>query len=271
MRLRNRSAVAGIVLLVAAGLAQPAPAKVHYVRAGAGGTSTGTSWADAYADLQTALAAAVAGDEIWVAAGTYEPTVQKIAGDPRSVTFDLTNGIKLYGGFAGTEASPAERPADPDPETPDPATDSVLSGDLAGNDALVTDAGTLLADPTRSENCYRVMTAKDCGTTTLVDGFSIVRGQANEPQPNPPRPNPPRMYVGGGLWVNASPRLVNCTFAWNAAEYRGGAVYNEHSSAEFLNCRWAWNYCMYYGGALCNQGGSAGLRNCTFFKTGVCT
>ena len=42
---------------------------IIYVNAGAAGGNNGTSWTDAYTDLQSALARASAGDEIWVAKG----------------------------------------------------------------------------------------------------------------------------------------------------------------------------------------------------------
>jgi len=62
------------------------------------GSGTGTSWANA-GDLESTATAAVAGDEIWVKAGTYNPVE----------TVTLPEDVKMYGGFAGTETDPTER------------------------------------------------------------------------------------------------------------------------------------------------------------------
>jgi len=72
---------------------------IIYVDADATGTNNGASWADAFTTLQPALDAAAAGYQIWVAEGTYKPTWEFAVGDPRSATFQMKNGVAIYGGF----------------------------------------------------------------------------------------------------------------------------------------------------------------------------
>lgn len=47
----------------------------------------GLSWSTAYNTLQPAIAAAVAGDEIWVAAGTY-------SSDTRMLAYEMKAGVE---------------------------------------------------------------------------------------------------------------------------------------------------------------------------------
>ena len=75
----------------------PAVAEVLYVSQSAAGNNTGASWRDAFHELQDALALAKPGDEIWVAVGVYSPT----SGNDRFATFQLANGVAIYGGFTG--------------------------------------------------------------------------------------------------------------------------------------------------------------------------
>ncbi|HMN59716.1 MAG TPA: hypothetical protein PJ988_05100 [Anaerolinea sp.] len=68
-----------LIFLVVGVLFQPLrPAQAagarYYVRGNGGSDgNSGTSWAQAYKNLQKALAVAANGDEIWVAAGVYYP------------------------------------------------------------------------------------------------------------------------------------------------------------------------------------------------------
>ena len=85
-------------------------ASIIYVKYNASGSNNGTSWTNAYTSLQSALNAAVSGDKIWVAKGTYRPSYDYgLGGGSRYYHFRLINGVVLYGGFAGTETSANQR------------------------------------------------------------------------------------------------------------------------------------------------------------------
>src|ERR1700740_305341 len=79
-----------------------ANAQTIYVNYAASGLNDGTSWTDAYTDLQSAIGATSSG-EIWVAQGTYYP------GGTTSSTFNMKNGVGIYGGFVGTEVALSQR------------------------------------------------------------------------------------------------------------------------------------------------------------------
>jgi hypothetical protein len=115
--------------------ATPPPIAVtRYVKTVATGTGDGSSWANASADLQAMINASVSGNAVWVAAGTYLPTRDPFGNaaptNARDKTFYLKNGVKLYGGFVGTEAATTDRPAFGG------STVTTLSGDIDGNSTL---------------------------------------------------------------------------------------------------------------------------------------
>jgi len=75
----------------------------------------GSSWDTAYPDLQSALdKARTCQDiqEIWVAQGSYSPTVNTAGSTSNSVpqnrTFVVDFNIRLYGGFRGDESTLTE-------------------------------------------------------------------------------------------------------------------------------------------------------------------
>src|SRR5687768_8384881 len=98
-------AVLGAVLLGSTA----ADAKIIYVNGADATPGNGTTWAASFKYLQDALKVAVAGDSIYMAKGTYYPDEGKdVFGGDRELSFEI-NGLKIYGGFAGTETSLSQR------------------------------------------------------------------------------------------------------------------------------------------------------------------
>ena len=64
-------------------------ATVIFVDYSSSGTNTGASWTNAFTTLQPALNAASAGDSIFIAEGTYKPTLDPSSGTASGNTRDL--------------------------------------------------------------------------------------------------------------------------------------------------------------------------------------
>ncbi len=209
--------------LLLAALPLPALAGTRYVDAGlTTGLNNGTTWADAHRGpqgLQAALAASVAGDEIWVADGLYTPSA-----GTRTVSFQLKNGVTVYGGFAGGEASVAQR---------NPLLNvAILSGDLAGNDTSLV----------FTDNSYHVLNGNNTNSTAVIDGFTVTGGNANGAA------NDDR---GGGILctIGAGPTVRRCLFIANRCTFGGGAGYLNSTSPTFTDCTFDSNQGGSYGGA----------------------
>jgi hypothetical protein len=175
-----------------------------YVDANATGTGDGTSWANAFTSLQSALTAAGSYCDIWVASGTYKPTT----GSDRNASFQMKNGVAIYGGFTGTEISFNER----DWQT----NETILSGDLNGDD-FITPKGSPILITNNSENSYHVVYNSSVNSTAILDGFTIQGGNATGNWPS----------VGGGIYnESSSPNIANCKIRANSAYMSGGGVSN---------------------------------------------
>jgi hypothetical protein len=206
-----------------------------YVDQAAAGRQDGSSWAGAFKHLQDALAVVVAGDEIRVAQGQYRPDqgLWRQPGD-REATFQLINGVTVLGGFAGAAGA--------DPDRRDPAgLPTILTGDLAGND-----------DPNNEsrwfDNTKHIITAKDVGAGTVLDGLIIAHGYADDEH-------------GAALYSEGGRLLVrDCTFRDNGAGEDDGegdsGVYNYKGNLRIEHCRFLHNWADEGTGALCNWEGS---------------
>lgn len=126
------------------------------------GTGNGSTWANASGDLQAMIDASASGDEVWVAAGTYLPTVgYPDNSNSRYVAFKLKNGVHIYGGFNGTDDN----------------AQTIAGRDLDNNKTILSgDIGTV---GTHTDNAYHVMLALNLTTETTLDGLTITRGYAN--------------------------------------------------------------------------------------------
>jgi len=95
-----------------------------------GPSHDGLTWCSAFVDLQDALDVAAPNTVIRIANGVYRPDTTGLT-DPREATFWLLDGVRIVGGYAGCNA--------PNPDERDLALhETVLSGDLDGDDAQVT-------------------------------------------------------------------------------------------------------------------------------------
>ncbi len=205
------------------------------------GSGNCSSWANA-CTLQTALGTAVSGDEIWVKAGVHYPGS---AGN-RDASFQLRNGVAVYGGFAGTESSRDQR----DWQT----NKTILSGDIDHND---NHGGDYINDATSQivgSNAYHVVSAALIDSSAVLDGFIITAGKANGATYD---------SLGGGIFNQfSSPSLANLTFSGNAATY-GGGMYNHYSDPTLNTVTLHGNSATADGGGMLNYHSSPHLNAVT--------
>lgn len=150
-----------------------------YVKVGGAGDKTGISWENACDNLVDAITTATSAHlNVWVAAGTYY-------GDGTSANaFTISDGVSLYGGFAGDEPS---------------------EYDLTLRDTV---ANRTILD---GQNVQRVVYQSSASSKALyIDGFTIQNGNASG--------------NGGGVLLNHNGHLQNCIIKNNKATNNGGGA-----------------------------------------------
>ena len=238
----------------------------YYVNHTAAGANTGASWSDAFEHLQDALASAVAGDEIWVAEGTYYPDLINYGN-----SFYIPYEVKIYGGFPNnTTATMSDR--DPVLYT------TVLSGDLG-----------VTGD--NSDNTGNVVIVEKSTANNVLDGFTIDAGNRyfcfKCPYLNSIRGT--ALHIGkvvGGPNISASNdiRIINCIFKNNnstvplaviSAIHDWSTVYvgsydNEVANPVFENCTFFNNSTSKCYEGENNDGGLIStFKNCTFYDNAI--
>lgn len=240
------AAMAGIV----AGVAEAG--NVLYVDDDAPRGGDGQSWGSPLADLQDALDLAAApgsgATQIWVASGVYRPTNLSTPGQPRSATFDLVEGVSIFGHFSGVERTIDERLLD------DPNLESVLTGDLAADDGP--------AFTNRDDNAYHVVLATTLTSRTALDGFVIEAGHLDQDVADRTHPGGAGMNVLGG-----DPRIANCSFRVNWAE-RGGGFQLVDSTSTVVACNFVGN-AGETGNGMRIDGGAPWIESCSLSENVV--
>lgn len=202
----------------------------------------GESWETAYTYLQDALSDAESGDEIWVAEGIYG-----------GVTFDLVDGVGLYGGFAGNETSRDQRDWR--------IYQSILDG----------------------QSSRLVVSATDVGSQTVLDGFTVTGGHVsgngggmlNTRSTATIRNctfsyNYASSHGGGMMNQDSNPLVINTRFLCNESP-RGAGMNNwPRSNPTLVNVEFIGNRASVFGGGLNSWDNShPNLVNVTFFGNSV--
>lgn len=232
-----------MVSTIAASSFNTLQATIRYVNiSNTTGAAPYTSWASAGNDLQAVINESVAGDEIWIASGTYIPNslpqgaIGTILGgatvlNSRDYTFFVKDGIKIYGGFSGTETLFTQR--NPNINT------TILSGDL----------GVL---GSKDDNCYHVVVASDGTLGVTIDGFSITGGNADSSSGGM-EVNGKSIFrwYGGGIYACYGKSIIsNNIFYDNEAGNNGAGVHSMNNSNITISSNTFYNNKALGGGAI---------------------
>ncbi|MBQ2906448.1 MAG: right-handed parallel beta-helix repeat-containing protein [Bacteroidales bacterium] len=190
----------------------PGNNNVIYVATNASGKKDGSSWSDATSDIHLAVNLANTFNppaDVWVKAGTYYGLLYT------ENAFEMIPGVKVYGGFAGTESSLNER-------------------DFRNN-VTILDAN----------NTRRVLNqAYNFTSKTLAEwnGFTIRNGNTEDYKSD---------YEGAGVRMRTYSNIKNSTIINNNSK-GDGAIYvqgeNNNAYDTIANCIIQSNYSRYAGG-----------------------
>lgn len=196
------------------------------------GSGNCSSWSLA-CGLQTAIYQAGPGDQIWVAAGTYKPSIPT----NREATFQLESGVNWYGGFPTNGGNWEARDWQSYP--------TILSGDIGISGEI-------------SDNSYHVVTSNEVDETTVLDGFFIEKGNANGSADN---------GNGGGMFNYYSQlNMRNLLFRENVATGAGGGgLYNYFSGPNMTDIFFVSNYSNGDGAGIHNYNSNPNMTGLSFY------
>ena len=177
-----------------------------FVKHDAIGANNGSSWQDAYKELDSAINHTASG-QIWVAAGTYKPKI-RVEGYGFK-TFMLSKQIALFGGFAGYETQLSQRDVTHNI--------TILSGDVG-------------VEGYDDDNTPRVVSLQgnNVDSNTILDGFTITKCHYKDYQGY--------SYENGAVYIYSygNPIVRNCIIRNNVG-HTGGGIFAAGGDARIEN------------------------------------
>jgi hypothetical protein len=245
------------------------PPTRRYVKTTAAGTGDGTSWANASNDIQAMINASADGDSVWVAAGAYVPLADG-SGDTspsnsRYKLFYMRSGIKLFGGFVGTETTFSQRDFT--------INKTILSGDIDNNDTN-TDSNSISESYTdiQGSNSYHIMGITNCNTNTTIDGIIFTGGKGEDVSGYQSVNSGIILHnTGAAIAIEgAGPTIKNCTFIGNDGYFgitchNNSFLSNQTDPVKIINCYYLNNRAT-YGGGIFSRRGNTNVDNTVFFN-----
>lgn len=207
---KEKRTFVGRALLLALGLMLWGPLalaeRIYYVKTG--GSGDGSSWAAAMGDVQAAIDAAASGDSVWIATGTYHPNaIRELEGaELFGCSFELKNGVSLFGGFKGNETTLSERRLRKNGgDAWDFSYPTVLSQSEGMVGGVIRSGETVLTVP------------------VVLDGLVVQGGQAVGSGVD---------GIGGGIQAMGAITIRNCLIHSNMARDGGGLALGDGATVE---------------------------------------
>ncbi|MGB0431265.1 MAG: hypothetical protein ACPGLV_12385 [Bacteroidia bacterium] len=217
-----------------------------YVNHLASGANDGTSWTDAYTELQDALDNAAGGDNIKIAEGTYIPkytlTGSTTSSTDRNNAFHIANkDVTISGGW-----------------------DASVGTQTGGNTILSGDIGTASVS---TDNTYHVFVSVGQTNSAIFENLVFTDGSALTVCGSSPSYGGVTVYNCSGSAVNmnnSSPIFNNCAFLANTISQYGALVADGSAAPEFNNCLFQDNVSTNDAVMHANTSGSLEFINCSF-------
>ncbi|MBQ9368837.1 MAG: hypothetical protein IJT83_13735, partial [Victivallales bacterium] len=205
----------------------------------------GLSWSTARRSVQSAINSSEAGDEVWVASGSYTATSIRACDSAYlyASSFILKDGVSLFGGFKGDETTIEARPRD-------------------GDALWQFSHATILTVPSDAPGSVLFSDAAVFEHSTLIDGFTLCGGMALGVGVE---------GIGGGAVLPGKAIMQNCIVEANLARDGGGVATNGDAFIRQCLIRdnevadEGWGGC---GGGVYCEGDGTRIENCLVVANG---